>query len=210
MYKNGIWQYKFLNPDTGAGGEGEALTPDANLNEGVNEAEVNTDSNAEIARLKAELAKAKAATDKATKEAGDIRKQLRAKQSAEEIAAEEKKTADEALQKELDELRRKVARAETVKSIMGKLGTDETVSGKMAEYLYGAEDVDAALTELSKLWGAREKAIRLEFGKVSKPGIGAGDGVSITEEQLDAMTYMERVKFKQEHPEEYERLMGRT
>ena len=35
--------------------------------------------NPEIAKLKAELAKAKAATDKATKEAGDYKKQLRAK-----------------------------------------------------------------------------------------------------------------------------------
>ena len=43
---------------------------------------------AELAKLRAEMAKQKAALDKVTKEAGDYKKQLRAKQSAEEIAAQ--------------------------------------------------------------------------------------------------------------------------
>ena len=55
--------------------------------------------NAELAKLRAEMAKQKAALDKATKEAGDYKKQLRAKQSAEEIAAEEAKVQQEALSK---------------------------------------------------------------------------------------------------------------
>ena len=31
----------------------------------------------------------------------------------------------------------------------------------------------------------------------------------ITKTQLDAMTYVERVKFAKEHPDEYNKLMGR-
>lgn len=130
----------------------------------------------ELAKAKADLAKLKAALDNATREAGTYRKQLRAKQSAEEIAAEEKKANDEAVQKELDELRREVAKAKSVKSVMGKLGTDETVSGKIAEYLYGAEDVEAALTELQRFWTAKEKALRLEYGKIPAPGVGGASG----------------------------------
>ena len=157
----------------------------------------NANESAEIARLRAELAKQKAALDKATKEAGDVRKQLRAKQTAEEAAAEE-----------LAELRKRFAVAETSKKAMSFLG-DEATATSVAEYLYGAEDVDAALTAIQKAWTAKEKSLRLEFGKIPAPGVGSGDGVTITREQLDAMTYLQRVEFANKHPEDYERLMGR-
>lgn len=132
--------------------------------------------NEEIAKLKLELAKQKEAINKATKEAADYKRALRAKQSEEEIAAEEKKARDEATQKEIEELRKEVARTKTVKTVMGKLGTDEEVSGKIAEYLYGAEDADAALTEIQRYIAAREKALRLEFGKIPAPGAGGANG----------------------------------
>ena len=144
----------------------------ANAETDASDVKQDNDVSAELAKAKADYAKLKAALDKATKEAGDVRKALRAKQTAEEIAAEEKKAADEATRKEIDELRREVARARTIKTVMGKLGTDEEVSGKIAEYLFGAEDADAALTELQRAWAAREKAIRLEFGKIPAPGAG--------------------------------------
>ena len=167
------------------------------------------DENAEIAKLKADLAKQKAALDKATKEAGDYRKQLRAKQSEEEIAAEEKRAQDEARDKELAELRKKFAVAETSKKVMTFVG-DEATSNTVAEYLYGAEDVDAAIVAIQKAWTAKEKALRAEYGKIPPPGVGSGDGVTVTKEQLDAMTYLQRVKFANEHPTDYERLMGRA
>ena len=167
------------------------------------------DENAEIAKLKADLAKQKAALDKATKEAGDYRKQLRAKQSEEEIAAEEKRAQDEARDKELAELRKKFAVAETSKKVMSFVG-DEATANTVAEYLYGAEDVDAAIAAFNKAWTAKEKALRAEYGKIPPPGVGSGDGVTVTKEQLDAMTYLQRVKFASEHPTDYERLMGRA
>lgn len=170
--------------------------------------EVETNENTELAKLKAELAKQKAALDKATKEAGDAKKALRAKQSAEEAAAEEAKEAAEARDKELAELRKKFAVAETSKKVMGFVG-DESTSTAIAEYLYGAEDIDAALTAIQKAWKAKENSLRQEYGKIPAPGVGASDGVTISKEQLDAMTYTERVKFANEHHDEYEKLMGR-
>ena len=130
----------------------------------------------EIARLKAELVRHKEAINKVTKEAADYKRQLRANQSAEQIAAEEKKAQDEARDKEIEELRREVAKAKTIKTVMGKLGTNEEVSGKIAEYLYGAEDSDAALTEIQRAWVAKEKALRLEYGKIPAPGVGSANG----------------------------------
>lgn len=165
--------------------------------------------NAEIARLKAELAKAKAATDKAAKEAGDFRKQLRARQTAEEAAAEAEKERQAAIEQELQELRKERAVANSSKRIMTFVG-DESVATNIAEALYGAADIDLAIDTISKAWTAKEKALRIEFGKVPPPGIGISDGPSITKEQLSQMTYRERVEFSQKHPDEYNRLMGRT
>ena len=136
------------------------------------ETEQQSAENPEIARLKAELAKQKAAIDKATKEASDYKKALRQRQTAEEIAAEEKRIADEARDNELADLRKRFAVAEIGKKVM-TLGGDVEASGRIAELLYGAEDVDTALTEIGKLFTAREKALRMEFGKIPAPGVGA-------------------------------------
>lgn len=163
---------------------------------------------AELAKLKAELAKSKAALDKATKEAAENKRALRAKQSAEEIAAEEKRIADEERDKELNELRKRFAVAETSKKVMAFVG-DETVSTTVAEYLYGAEDIDGAIDAISKAWIAREKKLRMEFGRLPAPGVGSTEGSTVTKEQLNAMSYTERVNFANTHPDEYNKLMGR-
>lgn len=171
------------------------------------ETETNQES-AEVARLKAEMAKQKAALDKAMKEAGDVRKQLRAKQSAEEVAQEEAKAQQEALMQELETLRREKAVAAITAKAVPFVGSNEAAA-ELAEYLYGAEDADAALTAIQKAWTAKEKALRLEYGKIPAPGVGGADGPTITREQLDAMKFPERAKFAKEHPEEYNKLFGR-
>lgn len=145
-------------------------------NAGESNEEQQNNGNEEIAKMKAELAKMKTALDNATKEAGTYRKQLRAKQSEEEIAAEEKKAAEEAVQQKIAELEKEVARSHTIKSVMGKLKTDEEISGRIADYLYGAEDAEAVLTEIQRAWDAKEKALRLEFGKIPPPGVGGNEG----------------------------------
>ena len=162
----------------------------------------------ELAKLRAEMAKLKAANDKLSKENAEKTKTLRAKQSAEEIAAEEAKVQQEALMQELETLRKEKAVAATTAKITPMIG-DSEAAGQIAEYLYGAEDVDAALTAIQKAWTAKEKALRLEFGKIPAPGAGASDGPTITREQLDGMKFPERVKFMNEHRDEYEKLMGR-
>ena len=186
-----------VNPETKAEAENKAeeTTPE-------------TAESTELARLRAEMAKQKAALDKATKEAGDYKKALRAKQSAEEAAAEDAKALQESMEAELKQLRKEKAVAATTAKIM-PLVADSAVAGQIAEYLYGAEDVDAALAAIQKAWTAKEKTLRLEYGKIPAPGAGASDGPTITREQLDAMKYQDRVKFRQEHREEYERIMGR-
>lgn len=192
--QNGYWmspQFAALfAPDGGAGDGGDAgadagadLGTDVSGN-GAESTDKGTDTeqkenrsaddlNAEIARLKAEMAKQKDAKDKAMKEAGDLRKELRSKQTAEEIAATEKKEAEEKAAKELEDLRKEVAKGKTVKSVMGKLGIGEDAAGSLADCLYGAADPENALLLIQKEWQAKEKALKLEYGKITGPGAGA-------------------------------------
>lgn len=167
-----------------------------------------TAESAELAKLRADLAKQKAALDKATSEAATMKKQLRAKQTAEEAAAEEAKAQQDALMQELETLRKERAVATATAKII-PLVDDSAVAGQVAEYLYGAEDVDSAIAAIQKAWAAKEKALRLELGKIQAPGAGGNDGPTYTREQVDAMKYEDRVKFAREHRDEYNKLMGR-
>lgn len=168
----------------------------------------NGSDNAELSKLKAELAKQKAALDKATKEAAESKRALRAKQSAEEVAAEEAKALQQSMQEELEQLRKEKAVSVITAKAMTFVG-DNDIASQVAEYLYGAEDADAALTAIQKAWTAKEKALRLEYGKIPAPGVGGSDGPTVTKDQLNAMNYMQRIEFANKHPEEYEALMGR-
>lgn len=169
---------------------------------------IEVEENPEIARLKAELARQKAAVDKATKEAGDYKKQLRAKQTADEAAAEAERERQESIEKELNELRRERAVANTSKKLITFI-QDEKVSTTIAEAIFGAENADLAIDAIGKAWAAREKALKMEFGRIPAPGVGASDGPSITKAQLDGMEYRDRLEFASKYPDEYNKLMGR-
>ena len=193
--RNGYWMspqfFVQYAEDTGAGNGGDAGaagTDGANGTEGADNGtegaensgegtsgdnKSSEDLQAEIARLKADLAKQKTALDAATSEAGKYRKELRAKQTAEEIAANEKKEAEEAQKNRIIELEKQVAKTNTVKTVMGKLGLDEAAAGNLADHLYGAADIDNALLEIQKAWQSKEAALRKEFGKITGPGAGA-------------------------------------
>ena len=127
---------------------------------------------AQIEQLKADMAKQKAALDAATSEAGKYKKELRAKQTQEEIDAANKKEEEEKAAARLAELEREVARAKSTKSVMAKLSVDEDTAGSIAECLAGCEDVDNALLLIQKAWDKKEMALRLEFGKIPGPGAG--------------------------------------
>ena len=190
--RNGYWmdpRFCFLEaPDVGGGAGGAGAEPaepagtDPAGNEpgGTDPAGKGGDDpkaslEAQIEQLKSDLAKQKAALDAATSEAGKYRKELRAKQTQEEIDAQAKREAEEKAAKELEDLRKEMSRVKSTKSVMSKLGVDEDAAGKIAECLFGCENIDAALLEIQKAWTAREKQLRLEFGKIPGPGAGGSN-----------------------------------
>lgn len=152
----------------------------------------------------AELLKMKAALDKAAKEAADYKKLLRARQSEEETRAQDEAERKAAMEAELGELRKKFAVADHAKRVIS-LVEDEAAANAIADSLYGASDADAVIDALSKAWTAKEKKLRLEFGKIPAPATG-DSSVSVTKEQLSAMSYAERAAFATKNPEIYKKL----
>lgn len=214
--RNGYWMSPefaaLYAPDDGAGtggdgGNGTGGTDggnDGGNNDGGNGAGSDGDGNSgnsgnggdsdlasQLEQLKAELARQKAAVDKATHEASDYKKamneakkQLTAKMTQAEIDEANKKEAEEKQAARLAELEKEVARTKTSKSVMAKLGVNEEEAGKIAEYMIGCEDIDNALLLIQKTWEAKEKALRLEFGKIPGPGAGGGSEDKEMEEAL--------------------------
>lgn len=125
-------------------------------------------------QIEAELAKMKAAFDKASSEAAQYKKELRTKQTQEEIDLANKKEAEEKAAQHVAELEREVSRIKATKSVMGNLGVDEATAGNIAESLVGCDNVDNALLLIKQAWDAKEKALRIEYGKVPPPGAGGG------------------------------------
>lgn len=152
----------------GAGGEGGS--DGAGENNGSPAGQ--EDLKAQLEQMKADMARQKAALDAATSEAAKYKKELRTKQTQEEIDAANKEEADKKAAERLAELEKLVARANNTKTVMGKLGVDEDTAGKIAESMSGCENPENALLLIKKAWDSKEKALRLEFGKVPEPGAG--------------------------------------
>lgn len=147
-------------------------TPDTEIN--VEEPEEDV-SHTELKRLQNELAKQKAALDKATKEASAYKKQLRASQSAEEQRAEEEREEHERMKAELEELRKQSAVGNISKKVLSFIG-DEKKADSIAEGLYGASDVDLVLDSIQKAWNEHEKKLKLEYERPTFPTGGDIEG----------------------------------
>lgn len=130
---------------------------------------------AALKKTQDDLKRQKDATDNATKEAASYKKQLRASKSEEERRAEEEKERQAAIEEELKTLRRQSALGGISKRVLTLVG-DEKTADSIAEYLYGAEDVDAAINAIGKAWADREKKLRLEFSKIPPPAGGSSEG----------------------------------
>ena len=158
-----------------------------------------------LAELLAENKRLKRASDKASSEAADYKKQLMASKSDSERAAMEKAERDAKLQEELQTLRKTVAISNFAKSYMG-LGYGEKNAMLAAEAQYGG-DYD----ELNRLQAEHqsnlEKKIRAELMKsMPAPSIGNDDTITVTQAQFDSMTYTERLNLYRDHPTVYAKL----
>lgn len=159
----------------------------------------------DTSKLAADLARLKAANDKLSKENAEKNRILRAKQTEEEIKLQEDSERQATMQQRLEELEREKAVSDLSRRLV-PVADSEADAAVYAEYLHGAADPNALIDAINKSWALREKKLRLEFGKIPKPDAGV-QNPTMTKEQLDAMSYADRVRFKTEDPNGYNKLM---
>lgn len=131
------------------------------------EEKANTSSATE--KLKRQMAEMQKQLAQSVKDIDFYKKELRKTKTAEEQRVEDERERQEQIQTELETLRKQAAIASNSKKVFAFVGNEE-VANTIAEYLMGASDVDGAIDELSKAWRDKEKKLKLEYGKIQKPG----------------------------------------
>ena len=162
----------------------------------------------QVQQLMLENAKLKRATDKATAEASSFKKQLREKQSADEIALQEKAEREAQKEEELNNLRRENQINKFEKNYLA-LGYDME-QAHLAATAQVDGDTDALFKIQNDVQQSLIKAQKAEWMK-SIPQINLGVGeekTSITQEQFNNMGYTEMKAFKDKYPETYKLYMG--
>lgn len=159
--------------------------------------ELPTDNSAELERLKTLLSKSNS-------EAADYKKQLKEKMTADEIKAKEDAERQEKLQKDYDELVKKVAVSENKAKLLA-LGYDDTLANETAEAMANGE-LDKVFANQKKHLEAMEKKVRSEILKDTPKPNGGNGNTTITKEDFAKMTYSERAKVYAENPDVYNEL----
>ena len=158
-----------------------------------------------FAELMAENMRLKKASDKATSEAANYKRELMASKTDAEKVAMEKAERDAAMREELETLRKESAINKFAKNFIS-LGYSDKQAMLAAEAQYGG-DYD----ELNRLQMEHqsnlEKRIKADLMKsMPAPSIGNDDSITITQKQFDEMSYKERLQLFNEHPTVYARL----
>ena len=177
---------QFFAEDTGEGEGSETL---AEGSEGQG-AETGAEDNgptmeevlAQLAEARAEQAKLKLASDKASKEAAGYKKQLQARMSAQEQEDAAKAEAEQAKDARIQELESKFRTMEYSKRYMG-MGMDEKSAEAIAEITGELSDVEKFFSALGKFVQAAQKkaaddAIQDIVKRVPEARAGNGDNGS--------------------------------
>ena len=161
--------------------------------------ELPADNSAELERLRNALSKSNS-------EAADFKKQLREKMTADEIKAKEDAESREKLQKDYDELVKKVAISDNKAKLLA-LGYDDTLATETAEAMANGE-LDKVFTNQKKHLEAMEKKVRSEILKDTPKPDGGSSQDTMTKEKLRGMSAQERYNYSIEHPDEYKEIYG--
>lgn len=147
---------------------------------------------AQLAEAKAEQARLKLASDKASKEAAGYKKQLQAKMSAEERASEAENERITALEEENKQMKAQMRMASYSKRYIG-IGMDEKTADNMAELTGELSDVDKFFLTLGKFVQAVQKksaddAVQKAIKDYPEIMAGTGDkGTSLSVEKAKSL-----------------------
>ena len=165
---------------------------------------------AEIAQMKADMARNKNALDKALREKGEITKKLREKQTAEEAEAEERAEA-EAERAEREAEKDRIIATYEAKAMFAEMGlSGEDLDTAIQAKLDGDEKTvySVIIKHFEKKFESALKTEKSEWlGNRPQVNVGVGDNTTLTQKQFDRMGYNERLKLATEHPEMYEQFV---
>ena len=198
----------FAEPPAGGDGDaGDTSATGGKSGEGSNKADPDDEGDddvslaEQVAQLKVQNAKLKKANDKATSEAASYKKQLREKQTAEEIALQEKAEKEAEREEQFQKLLRENTITKFEKNFLA-LGYPADLAAKAAEAQCD-NDTDELFSIQQSFIEAKEKAMKADWMKsMPKPPAG-NDDCPVSKEQFRKMKYSERVAFKQKYPEMY-------
>lgn len=157
---------------------------------------------AQLASERAEKEKYKNASDKASSEAANYKKQLRSKQTAEEAEAEAKAEAERLQKEKYEEMSKELDHIKAV-SAYKSISTEDAVEKLIDAVADGDHSSIAAI--IQKEIKAAVAVKEAEWMK-SRPPINTGGGDNaISKEQFNKMKYQERVEFKSKNPELYKK-----
>lgn len=163
------------------------------------------DNSEELSSVKDALEKQKRATDKASSEAADFKKQLRAKMTADEQAEVDRKAEIEALRAE-NETYKKQTKISEFKTIALALGYSEELATKRANAMYDNDFI--AMSDIDKEFlAAHDKEMTAKaIEGTSQPPVGGGAETAVTAEQFKNMSYREMEALQASNPELYAEL----
>ena len=165
---------------------------------------------AEMAQLKADMARNKNALDKALKEKGEITKKLRERQTAEEKEAEAKAEA-EAERAEREAEKDRIIATYEAKAMFAEMG----LQGKDLETAINAKldgDEKTVYSVIVKYFENKyESALKTKesewLGNRPQVNVGVGDSsTTLTKEQFDNMPMSEKVELYEKDRETYNKL----
>lgn len=160
-----------------------------------------------VQELMVELAKLKRAQEKAASEAADYKQKWKQSLSEKEQIDMEKAEAQAKRDEEFESLKRKVAINDLVSNYMDR-EFPKDVAYKIAEAQIDG-DIDTVNTIEKQMDEEKHRKWEADFLK-SRPEIntGAGNTPTLTKEQFEKMSLIERSKLKRENEAEYNRLLS--
>lgn len=145
--------------------------------------------------------------DKTASELAAKKKELNEKMSADEQAKQKEAEERQALEEKYNALLRESAVSKNKSKLLG-LGYEEKLADETAEAMADG-NLDKVFANQKKFLDGFEKSIRAEVLKDTPKPTGDGDTKTMTLENLRKMSPMERMKYSQEHPDEYKNLYSK-
>lgn len=161
---------------------------------------------AQLAEANAEKEKYKNANDKLSKSEAEMKRKLRATQTAEEQKKEEEEEAKRIAEEEKETMRKELNH---IKAVAAYKNIPEEKTVELLIEAVSEVDHSAIATIIENEKQKAVKEAKAEWQK-SRPhaNAGTGDSKAITKEQFDSMSLADKSKLYKENKAEYDRLQG--